>query len=87
MENKVIITAFSGEKIISRKEISLHSYYDDSHPEFDDCDHIKQHNIDMVELHIYSDDDHIMARNHYDQNGDLYKFETWENGEYKVEEV
>lgn len=87
MDDKVIIIAFSNEQIISKREITLHQYYEGLHPEFDDDAYIRQNNINMVELHIYSDDNYTMVRNHYNKDGEPYKFEKWEDGKYEVEEV
>lgn len=87
MDNKVLIIAFSNEQIVSKREITLYQYYEELNPEIDDDAYIKQCNIDIVELHIYSNGNYIKTRNHYNKDGLPYKFEIWENGEYKVEEL
>ena len=80
-EDKVVITAFSGENRLSSREVTVDDYYDEEHPEFDDCDYIRDHRIDCVEIVMDAYDDHKEYKNYYDEQGRLYRSESNENGE------
>lgn len=83
----MIIVAFSGDKIVSRREIDMYGYYDGDNPEIDDSEHIKANKITAVEIHIYDNGNHILHKNYYDKNGTPYRFETTENGITTVGDV
>lgn len=86
MEEKVIIKAFSGGKEISSREINLHDYYEELHPEIDNGEYIKNNSIDLVEQHFYDENSYFMTKNYY-QEGELLKSEKLENGKLEVEYV
>lgn len=81
MDNKVVITAFSGGDRLSSREISVDDYYDEEHPEFDDCNYIRENRIDHVEIVMDAYGDHKEYNNYYDEKGRLYRSESNENGE------
>lgn len=87
MDEKVLIMAFSKGNLVSRRELSLHRYYDESHPEIDDSDHIRIHGIDMVEQHFLSDGNEIITINYYNEKGSPYRFEKLVNGVLEVVEL
>lgn len=84
-ENKVVITAFSGEKLISRREITVDDYYDEDHPEFDNKQYIGEHRIDHVDIVMDAYGGHNEYKNYYDEQGRLYRSESNENGKLSVD--
>ena len=80
MDNKVVITAFSGENRLSSREVSVDDYYDGQHPEFEDRDYISEHGIDRAEIVIDAYGEHKEYTNHYDEYGRLCRSESNENG-------
>ena len=87
MDKKVIFAAFSGEKVVSKRETDMYGYYDGDNPEIDDVEYIKANRITAVEIHIFDNGNHVLHKNYYDENGAPYRFETTENGVTAVEDV
>lgn len=85
MENKVVITAFSGETRLNSREVSVDDYYDEEHPEFDDWDYIREHGIDRVEIVMDAYGEHKEYNNYYDEKGRLYRSDQNENGELSAD--
>lgn len=86
MDYRVVFTAFSGDKIIIKRETDLAGYYDGDNLEIDDSEFIKTNKITAVEIDIFDNGDHIVHKNLYDENGSPYRFETTKNGITTVEE-
>lgn len=87
MDGKVIFAAFSNDKLVSKRETDLADYYDGDNSEIDDSEFIKANKITAVEIDIFDNGDHIVHKNHYDENGSPYRFETTKNGITTVEEA
>lgn len=81
MDNKVVVTAFSGDKQLSSREVTIDDYYDEEHPEFDNSEYIREHRIDHVEIKMNTYGDHKEYNNYYDEQGRLYRSDSNENGE------
>ena len=75
MDFKVIIKAYSGETMVSSRELDLETYYDGDIPEIDDSDFIISNKIDRVEQHTYDNGSYTAYINYYDENGSAYKFD------------
>lgn len=90
MEKTVKITAYSSEKIVSSREISMHDYYDGNDiPEIDSTEFIKSNSVDMVEIIKYDfvDECYCICKNFYNSDGRPVKFETYDtNGNLKSSE-
>lgn len=78
MDEFVLIKAFSGDKQISERKLTLNEYYDGDCPEIDDKDFIVRNKISKVV--ILNDLLKEKAYNFYDNTGFPIKFITVTNG-------
>lgn len=87
MKKNVVIKSFSGDIQISSKQFEINDYYDTDIKEIDDSDYIREHKIDRVEQHFYSDTGYILYINYYDAQGIPYRFDEIKNGIVHTEEL
>lgn len=87
MKKYVVIKSFSGDIQISSKQFEINDYYDIDLPEIDDSEYIKEHKIDRVEQHFYSEAENILCINYYNAQGIPYRFDEIKNGVVHTEEL
>lgn len=86
MDCKVTITAYSGDTLVSCREMDINDYYDSDIPEIDNTDHILSNKIDRVEQ-VFYEEEVITRINYYNEKGVPYKFDEIKNGVCTTETV